>query len=31
MLEEVRFSSVQQAEQRNNEEEHGAKRGIRTL
>ena len=30
-LEEVHFSSVQQAEQRNNEEEHGAKRGVRGL
>ena len=28
---EVHFSSVRQAEQRNNEEEHGAKRGVRGL
>ena len=28
-LEEVHFSSVRQAEQRNDEEEHGAKRGVR--
>ena len=31
MLEEVHFPSVRQAEQRNNEEEHGAKRGVRGL
>ena len=31
MSRQVHFSSVRQAEQRNNEEEHGAKRGVRGL
>ena len=30
-LEEVHFFSVRQEEQKNNEEEHGAKRGVRGL
>ena len=30
-VQEVHFFSVRQAEQRNNEEEHGAKRGVRGL